>query len=41
VRGMDFAAEDVDEPGVLEEQLGGLFAARDLEFMNEIAHARF
>ena len=36
--GMDFAAQDVDEPGVFEQQFRRLFASRDGEFLLDVPH---
>ena len=38
VRGMNFAAEHVDEFGVFEKEFRGLFAAGDAEFLRDVAH---
>ena len=35
---VDFAAEDVDDTGVFEQQLGAMFAARHGKFLLEVAH---
>ena len=40
VGGMNFAAEDVDEAGVFEEEFRGHFAASDTEFALQISHKR-
>ena len=38
VRFVNLAAQDVDELGVLEEQLGRFFAARDAELVLQFSH---
>ena len=40
VRLVDFAAEDVDHPGVFEKQFRRLFAARDAQFVLQLPHFR-
>ena len=36
--GINFAAEDVDELGVFEEEFGRALAAGDAEFLVEVTH---
>src|SRR5262249_50875888 len=38
VRLVDLAAENVDDASVFEQQLGGLFTARDGKFLLDVAH---